>query len=743
MSGTDFHPKQLHLVLVGGGHAQVQLLKSLAMTPIDGLAISLVTDVLQAPYSGMLPGYIEGVWQADDIHIDLARLASFAGATLIQAPVTSIDGDKQIISIADRPDLHYDILSLNCGAVPDLDKIDGAKAHSIAVKPIAHFIDKMPADISDKPRINIIGAGVAGLELAFAFHAKYKAQDPDIHIFSSASRILPKMPKRASLLASRLAKDKHITLHHTTRIAKIDSAKLWADDGTNYDTGLNFIVTAVKPPAFVASLKKGLDDQGFVRVTKQLQSEAYPSIFATGDIANFTASPREKAGVFAVRAGQILIKNIRRYIQKQALISWRPQNRYLALIGTGDGKAIAVRGNMVLHGAFWWRLKQRIDLAFMTKFSELPQMAGHSKPPLPRYLADGYDPQDPIFKDMRCAGCAAKASASLLSTAFAKATHTARQMGIDEAYLPSSDALSLDTGLTKAQPYDLRHSFDSLNQMISDPYLFARIAVTHALSDLYVAGARPLYAQAHINLEEASEARQDDMLTHMLTGSFHALSEAKAQLVGGHTSQSLTPSLGFAVTGAQTRHYAAYQPDIDYALISTKPLGIGVALAAHMRQKLSASGYDALVNVMLVSNETASEACFDAGAIAITDITGFGLARHAANLLARFDDSLGLTISLAKLPILSQVTELMADGIYSSAFEANQKALELLCSPSAANHHLLPLLYDPQTSGGVLAIVPQDNATQLVRELNEGCNQTKAAIIGSLSPDNQGLLIES
>ncbi len=742
MNQGTFHAKQLHLVLIGGGHAQIQVLKSLGMNPINGLAITLITDVLNAPYSGMLPGFVEGVWREEDIHIDLTKLASFAGATLIHDEVFEIDAVSKQVCFENRPSIGYDILSLNCGAVPDLDQIKGARAHSIAVKPIAHFLAKLPEQIAENQPLNIIGAGVAGLELAFAFKVKYASQNPVINVFSRSKHILPTMPKRSGTMLSQKAGESGIHIHNNTAITSLSATELKADDGRAFAPGLNFVVTGVKPSAFITRLTEGLDETGFVAVSDTLQSVIYPDIFAAGDVASLTAHPREKAGVFAVRAGNILAQNIRHYIYNQPLKHWRPQKNYLSLIGTGDGSAVAIRNRFVMQGKVFWRLKCAIDKAFMDKFNELPTMRSQAPLKLPLYRRLGHDQADAIFKDMRCSGCAAKASASLLDTAMAKAHDNARQMGVDSALLAPDGAIAEDAGLTKAVTADLRHSFDSLNQMVSDPFLFAQIAVNHALSDLYVAGAKPLYAQAHINLEEASEPYQEQIATEFLTGSLIALAKAEARLVGGHTSQSQTASLGFAVTGAQTYDFAAYDAATSYVLVMTKELGIGTALAAHMRQKLSSNIYDRTLRAMMLSNQLAAQSFFEAGAIAMTDITGFGLARHAQNLTARLGRDLSFRLSLSSLSVMAELAGVIEAGLRSSIYEKNREAGLVTASPSAAKDWRLPLLFDPQTSGGVLAILPADRAPQAIAKVAAMQPHAFPSIIGTLETGNAALLVE-
>ena len=734
-----FQPKQLHLVLIGGGHAQIQLLKSLGMNPIDGLAITLITDVLNAPYSGMLPAYVAGLCDYDDLHIDLVRLSCFAGATLIHAPVTAIDPNTQMVHIANRPEISYDILSINCGAVPDLAPIKGAKAHSISVKPIAHFIEKLPKTIAENTPINIIGAGVAGIELAFSFHTRYKSQNIDINVFSRSDRILPKMRHSTSRRLEALARDRGITIHNKTRITEIGAKNLVCASSKHYPSGMNFVVTGVVPGGFMQGLSKTLDDRGFIAVKDTLQTQGYETIFASGDIASLTDHPREKAGVFAVRAGKILTKNIRRLIQNQPLVHWRPQKHYLALIGTGDGKAVAIRNGHAAHHALFWQWKVKIDQAFMTKFSDLPQMTAQKPAALPFYEKADHNLSDAIFSDMRCAGCAAKASATLLDTAMATARQKALALGLDKRLLAPDDALSEDAGLTAPISAPLRHSFDSLSSMVSDPFIFAKIAANHALSDLYVAGADPLFAQAHITLEEASEPRQLDQAISLLTGSLLSLGDANATLLGGHTSQGIELSLGFAVTGAQKRILMPFDAQTDYVIITTKRLGIGTALAGHMRQQLPAHSYRCVMDDMLLSNEAAAKACFAAGAIGLTDVTGFGLARHLSTLLTRLhaqtNQPFKACLSLAALQIFDDIEPLVRAGVRSSLFTANQTAAAMLTTPSAATDWRTHLLSDPQTSGGIIAIIPQSQEAALLKTLSQLPAPHHPAMIGTVAMD--------
>ncbi|HBF61913.1 MAG TPA: bifunctional NADH dehydrogenase FAD-containing subunit/selenide, water dikinase SelD, partial [Gammaproteobacteria bacterium] len=158
------------LVLVGGGHSHVQVLKRLGMQPIPGVRVTLISEQPMAAYSGMLPGCVAGQYTESDMHIRLLPLCTQSGARFIQGSVCGLDLPQQTIHLNGRPPLHFDVLSLNCGAQPLV-----APQLGIAVKPISQFLPAWHAALTEiqraperVPQISIVGAGAGGVELALA-----------------------------------------------------------------------------------------------------------------------------------------------------------------------------------------------------------------------------------------------------------------------------------------------------------------------------------------------------------------------------------------------------------------------------------------------------------------------------------------------------------------------------------------------------------------------------------------------
>lgn len=732
-------PIQAELVMLGGGHAQVQLLKSFGMKPVAAVQLTLVTDVLETPYSGMLPGFVEGVWPAPAIHIDLVRLAAFAGARLIHAPAVRIDQHRQLLHINGRPPLHWDILSINCGAAQDLSSLKGAEQWAIPVKPIAHFIRHLPDGDEMSGPIAVIGGGPAGAELALALASRYQRARPAIHLISKSDRLVPAMPARAAAILERSLRAAGVQLHLDNPAREVSKAGIHLKDGQFLPAAHKFMVTPTRPPEFIKNSGLAMDEDGWLQVGPTLQSLSDDRIFAAGDIASVIGQKREKAGVFAVRAGPVLDRNIRAMIAGRSLKKWRPQSGYLSLIGLGNGDALAVRGQLAVAGKPFWLWKKYIDRRFMDRFSILPEMDQQDYQPLGlnRQMPDA---TDPVLHAMRCVGCGAKAGPGTLSDALAKAVLLAREMGADPAFLPVADQLSDAASLPAAPPgHQLVQSIDALAEMIPDPFLFGRIAALHALSDLFVSGARPAYALALVQSGYAARRIQPARLVQLLAGAMIELARAGVLLAGGHTMEAPQTSLGFAVTGWQKPSPRPPLPD-EASLILTKPLGSGLLLAAHMRGKLPAKTYQGLLDNLLLSNQAAAGILADCGAIRMTDVTGFGLARHGLGLLDG-DHGAGLVIWPDALPMLAGTSQLLSSDISTSLAAQNQDGLAMdtrEISDADRRDAIIKLVCDPQTAGGVLALLPPAAAQEACDRL-VASGYEQACVIGRLLPAFDGI----
>ena len=510
---------QKELVFVGGGQSHAPVLKMLGMRSAANVNITLVSANSVVPYSGMLPGYIAGSYTKEQCLLDLRHISNFAGANFVQANVTGLDLQKQLVYLENRPPIPYDILSLNVGIVPDLDLIIG-KEHITPVKPAIAFFEKWESTLHKIEkgyygkcfRLGILGAGAGGIELAFTMQKRLIGIIPDIeiHIFQREKEILHSLNDKTKFKVIRLLKERKIQLHIEEEISNIVSAKTGLScksvRGNEYQ--LDFIVGAVKAKSlnWIEESELLKDENGFILVNDSLQSLSHPNVFAVGDIANMKNHPRPKAGVFAVRQSVPLYENLIRSIKDKPLVKFKPQEKFLTLLNLGDGRAIASRGKHSLGASNWiWKWKDKIDTEFMQKFQNLPVMM-HM--PMKNKQSD----------ELLCRGCGSKVGSDILKIALDRleiySTTFKRTKSSNSKYAKTLVGLTQreDSALIQiSQKIGLIQSVDYFKPIVSDLFVSGQIAANHCLNDLYAKGVNAHSAQAIINLDEKSSRSSEDL----------------------------------------------------------------------------------------------------------------------------------------------------------------------------------------------------------------------------------------
>ena len=724
-------PVTRDLVLIGGGHAHVEVLRRFGMRPLPGTRVTVISRETHTPYSGMLPGLIAGHYSFDEAHIDLAPLAHFATARLYHDEVTGIDLEQGLVLCRSRPAVSYDVLSIDCGATPDM-QIPGALQYTVPVKPVSSFWSRWQelrmrvATRDDAVRIGVVGAGAGGVELilamVFCLRADCAAQGRasqrlDFHLLSNDADIVPTHNRRVRAHLRRALASAGVTLHTHAEVASVTAHGVITTRGTDIALDEILWTTQAAAPAWPASSGLATDAQGFIRVDAALQSISHHGVFAAGDVAAVDAHPRPKSGVFAVRQGPPLAANLRRALTDQPLKAFRPQRRFLGLISTGGRHAVASRGALALAGEWVWRWKDYIDRRFMQRYAELPNMLQAQAP----HAATALDPA------MRCGGCGAKIGAELLHTALASVPLGQRDdIVVGRAEADDAAVVRLPPGALSVQ------SVDHLRVFLDDPWLFGRITAHHCLSDLYAMGATPHTALAIVTLPLAAPRKMQDDLMQMMRGASEVFSAAGTALVGGHTGEGAELALGFAVNGYidEAQLLRKRGARIGDVLVLCKPLGSGVLLAGMMRGVTRARWLDGAVLAMSQSNAEAASILRDFQASALTDITGFGLAGHLLEMLRA--GAVGARVALATLPVLDGAALLAAAGVVSSLAPENLKVMvDIEADQTVRNHEHFALCFDPQTSGGLLAAVPPARATACVAALR-AAGYDEATAIGEV-----------
>jgi selenide,water dikinase len=709
------------LVLVGGGHSHALALRMLAMDPVAGLRITLVSPDSHTPYSGMLPGLVAGHYHFEETHIDLVRLCQWAQVRFIAGEVTGLDSAARRLSLAGRPPLEYDLVSLDIGSQPELDSVPGARAHAVPVKPVSGLWQRW-RDLRGRLlarggggdyRIAVVGGGAGSVELAMAMANSLESPTISIDLWCGAPEILLGYNHRARRAVMQALARLGIELHLSARVDRVEGDVLVLANGERAVFDELFWCTGAAAAPWVAASGLSTDELGFLAVRDTLQSVDDERVFAAGDIATQLNHPRPKAGVYAVRQGPVLAHNLRAYLLDKPLKEHRPQRHFLSLVSLGGRSAVADRGILAASGDWVWRWKDRIDREFMGRFQRLPR----SMPARVRECL----PELPEGGQAHCGGCGAKVAGDALSEvlrSLAAEYPDHCDPGVDDA-----------CPIPGAPGAKIVQSLDNLRQIVGDPWMMGRIAANHALSDLYACGARPLSALAAVNLPFSGPAIQRRELYQILSGALAEFAAVECRLSGGHSMQGPELILGFAVNGvpmeASGRLLAKRDLRPGDSLILTKPLGTGALFAAHMQ--LGADGRDitSAIDLMLQSNLEAARLALVHGASAATDITGFGLAGHLLEMLA---GGMGADLRAEALPVMAGAAEALKAGFCSSLQADN---LQLADRKMESGEKAPAILFDPQTSGGLLIAIPAGKAGALRDALRQS-GYAAAEIIGDV-----------
>ena len=727
------------LVLVGGGHAHVAVLKSFGMRPMPGVRLTLIARDVETPYSGMLPGLIAGHYSRDEAHIDLRPLARFAGARLYHDTAIRLDLAGRRVLCEGRPPVAYDLLSLDIGSTPDMRGFPGAAENVTPVKPIDRFLDRWRAvearvlATRGPQRIGVAGGGAGGTELILAVRhrlldgfarAGRSAEGLSFHIVTDHG-VLPDAAPSTRRAFDRVLAARDIRAYLGCRVTAVEPGRLLCADGNGIDLDEILWVMPAGTAAWPGEAGLACDPGGFVRVDATLRSVSHPEVFAVGDMANVVGHKRPKAGVFAVRQGPPLADNLRRALAGAAPLPFHPQRHFLSIISTGDKCAVATRGPVTIEGRWVWRVKDWIDRRWMAKYKDLPPMPEASVPVPAAGIADAEALTAIAQSAMRCGGCGAKVGAGVLERALANLDPVRREDVLCGLDAPDDAALlAVPPGKVMVQ------SVDYFRAILDDPYMFGRIAANHALGDLYAMGATPQSALAIVTLPYGPEAQVERQLSDLMAGASATLAEAGAALAGGHTGEGAELAVGFVVNGLADPSAILRKSGLRAgdALILTKPLGTGTLFAADMRGHAKGVWIDAAIASMTASSSLAAHVLRDCGATACTDVTGFGLLGHLAEMLKA--SRKGAIVDLSALPALPGAVESMAAGRFSSLHPANLRLRRVVSGPErVAGNPLYPLLFDPQTAGGLLAGVPAVRAEPCIAALR-AAGYADAAIIG-------------
>ena len=301
-------------------------------------------------------------------------------------------------------------------------------------------------------------------------------------------------------------------------------------------------------------------------------------------------------------------------------------------------------------------------------------------------------------------------------------------------------------GFSDASVYQLENgllmvqSLDFFPPLVNDPFVYGQIAAANSLSDIFAMGAAPVTA---LNIVAFPDDKLDlSVLTDILRGGDDKVREAGAVIAGGHTVRDVEVKYGLSVTGICRKEdlHANSGAEAGDVLVLTKPIGTGFVTTAMKAGKADPSAEAAAIESMRTLNMVASTAASTVNAHAVTDITGFGLAGHARELAMASGVTLHLRMS--DIPQLPNALDYYRKGLVTRASASNREANEADVDARTADSELIELLYDPQTSGGLLIAVAEDRLDSMLLQMqDEGYDD--AVVVGHVTAHERVSIVAS
>lgn len=364
------------IVLLGAGHTHLHVIREWGKHALSNARLTCVSNHRTSAYSGMLTGTLAGDYRDEAMQIALESRCAATGVRLVVAETTGIDRPNRQLLVHDQSPISFDFLSIGIGSVPR-DAPNAAQA--VSVKPmqtfLARFDEAVRAAASENTsgtlRLAVVGAGAGGVELAFCAPKRIqrllKSCSVETIIIDHHNDLLPGAPAGVVQKVRNEFERRGTVVHLGRHVEQFQDGQLTLAGGETIAADIVLWATsAVGPPALD---RFGLpsDERGFLVTRQTLQSVADDSIFVVGDAGTCPQLRVPKAGVYAVRQGPYLWKNIRRRLNGRPMKVWKPQEQFLSLLNTGDGRAILSYRGVSAHARWCWKLKDFIDRRFIAK----------------------------------------------------------------------------------------------------------------------------------------------------------------------------------------------------------------------------------------------------------------------------------------------------------------------------------------------------------------------------------------
>lgn len=363
-----------HLVLVGGGHAQLETLRNLPDIVDRGHRVTLVADSPHHFYSGMGPGLLGGMYEPQALRFDVRRRARNAGASFLHDAAVGIDPDARTVRLESGDAVTYDVVSFCIGSHVATSSLGAEDPDVFTVKPIVNLVTARNrlvemADRSGQVRVVVVGGGAAGVEVTGNCWGLVTGAGAEPRItLVCRGRLLDQFPERARRLARESLEERGVEILEQAGMERMEDGSAHPSGGRSLPYDVAFVATGVRPRDLFSDGGLPTDDSGALLVTPQLRSVEYPEVFGGGDCIALEGQKLEKVGVHAVDEAPVLCHNLPAALEGSDMTAFHPRRHYMLILNMGDGRGIATKWGLTFDTRVALWMKDRIDRAFMKKY---------------------------------------------------------------------------------------------------------------------------------------------------------------------------------------------------------------------------------------------------------------------------------------------------------------------------------------------------------------------------------------
>ena len=722
-------PQKRDLVLAGGGYGHLEVIRQLGLYPLADVRVTCISLESVVPFGGRLARAIRDNLPEEQWTLDIRKACAWAGVRFVNRRVVGVDTEGRRVLLEDHPPIRFDVLSLNTGGVlhcpPGLEPADWIWP----VRPFRKLIARLHGDMerlsreTGKAVISVVGGGAAACELTLAIRdALDRCGRNGIRMRVIAHALLPDFhPKAARLMADHFH-SRGIELISGHRVVKGEDHRLMLDNGQWLDTNAAILATGVRAPEWVSQTGLACTQEGFLSVNTHLQTSD-PAIFALGDVAQ-TPVPVPHNRITAVEEGRLLADNLHRHLAMRPLKSFHEHVSGRAIIDLGQGRALMVGRRLVTEGRVPALIKAQRDDLYFEQLTHLPELPEDEDRNRPRVIVADDLPLESLAMDPQ--GAASKMGRSQVNRVL-------KRLGVETVAGIASGVAEADDAAVVRVPAgkDWVQAVSMLRRVLSDPWMFGRIATLHGLASIYAMGGEAHSVMATAVVPFAADPLMEEDLFQLMSGCLHELNRHQAALIGGHSAEGMEMMFGITVNGtvAEGCWLPKRLQQAGLGLVLVKALGTGFVLTAHRHARARSAWVEETLGSMLQPVREAVHIARQFGVRHCTDVTGYGLGGNLAEMVR--DTALDIHLRLTALPLLAGVDEVLQRNVKPPLYHQNLHARHLMDVDEALTRETAwHALFDPQTSGGLVFAVPLASATALAAALSAA--GYRAAVVGEV-----------